>query len=571
MADGTIALDEPSTVDKLLDTETLTVGVNTVERERVRIAGAGAADLAPVDGTAGLKVNLGADNDVTVTGTVAVDGASSTTLPVKVADSTATGTMDAVNETVVFPMENVGIPVIRFGGTWANAATTILFEYDCGDGNWIPMQCFQFSNDSTPVLRFVTGVAGSYAQRTDGYYKPLAVSGVKQLRVRMSVRGGVDAVTATFYGNYAQPDSIFASCYGDIMHDAAEEYNVAGAKVVCPPVKIGGRAFFTGTPSANTTLPTPVSATGDRCELSMSPYGEARVVQSDRHVDGTITGNGQTVEIRCEGINALYLDIRGTYTATWNLEATADGINYFTVLGYNMDITTGLTGTLDYMLSRTGNGTWAVQMHSGVYAVRVRCSAYTSGTITVDFHGSAASSPILTAFVSGDTAHDSSDRSTYPNKIGGKAVTGGLPAAVTNADRVNALFDVYGRQVIRQQDTWKVQHQPAAATQATISQAAAGAGIKNVCTSITCTLSSSAAPTAGRVVFNLRDGASGAGTILWSGALSLQAVAGVCAPPIQISGLWIEGTANTAMTLESAAAPAANIFATVAMTGTITQ
>lgn len=48
MADGTIAVDEPSTVDKLLDTTSLTVGGNTVERERIILAGATDVALASV-------------------------------------------------------------------------------------------------------------------------------------------------------------------------------------------------------------------------------------------------------------------------------------------------------------------------------------------------------------------------------------------------------------------------------------------------------------------------------------------------------------------------------------------
>lgn len=68
MASGTIALDEPAVTDKLLDTEELTVGLNTVQRERMRIAGAAATDLAPVTAADGLLVNLGANNDVVVTG-----------------------------------------------------------------------------------------------------------------------------------------------------------------------------------------------------------------------------------------------------------------------------------------------------------------------------------------------------------------------------------------------------------------------------------------------------------------------------------------------------------------------
>ena len=70
MADGTIAINEPSSgdTDKRIDTEQLTVSSTTVERERIQVTGTAAADIAPVDATAGLKVDLGADNDVTVTG-----------------------------------------------------------------------------------------------------------------------------------------------------------------------------------------------------------------------------------------------------------------------------------------------------------------------------------------------------------------------------------------------------------------------------------------------------------------------------------------------------------------------
>lgn len=113
---------------------------------------------------------------------------------------------------------------------------------------------------------------------------------------------------------------------------------------------------------------------------------------------------------------------------------------------------------------------------------------------------------------------------------------------------------------------WATTHAPAAATQATATKAAAGAGVKNVCTAITVTLASGAVPTVGVVQFVLRDGATGAGTVLWVGKLSLPAVSGdsrVLAVPVNI-----EGTANTAMTLETTAAPAANVEATVAFSGT---
>lgn len=59
MADGTIGINEPASgdIDKRVDTEQLTVGANTVERERVQIAGKNAGDITPVDPDEGLKTN----------------------------------------------------------------------------------------------------------------------------------------------------------------------------------------------------------------------------------------------------------------------------------------------------------------------------------------------------------------------------------------------------------------------------------------------------------------------------------------------------------------------------------
>jgi hypothetical protein len=110
-------------------------------------------------------------------------------------------------------------------------------------------------------------------------------------------------------------------------------------------------------------------------------------------------------------------------------------------------------------------------------------------------------------------------------------------------------------------NAWAVQHQPAATTAATITRAAVAAR-RHIATSITiCTSGVAAQPT---LLFNLRDGATGAGTILWSGRLSAAAGASSC---VVVPNLLIVGTVNTAMTLESAAAPASTNFATVALTG----
>lgn len=125
-----------------------------------------------------------------------------------------------------------------------------------------------------------------------------------------------------------------------------------------------------------------------------------------------------------------------------------------------------------------------------------------------------------------------------------------------------ALLQGRGSQLMTGPGEWAINQAPAAATQATVTRAAAGAGVRHVCKSITVSIAAVAAQ--GAITFNLRDGASGAGTILWTVTLIAPAGNG---RDVTIGNLNIVGSANTAMTLESAVAPAATNFATVAMTG----
>lgn len=108
---------------------------------------------------------------------------------------------------------------------------------------------------------------------------------------------------------------------------------------------------------------------------------------------------------------------------------------------------------------------------------------------------------------------------------------------------------------------WAINHAPAAATQATISKAAA-AKTRHVATSITICVSAVAAQSS--LQFNLRDGASGAGTVVWTARLGGAASTFQC---VTSGPVYIVGSVNTAMTLESSAAPAATNFATVSLSG----
>jgi len=106
-------------------------------------------------------------------------------------------------------------------------------------------------------------------------------------------------------------------------------------------------------------------------------------------------------------------------------------------------------------------------------------------------------------------------------------------------------------------------HNPAAATQATISQAAGAAGVKNVATKLSFSIYTGASAQT-IITVGLRDGATGAGTVLWSKSVALPA-----------NSYWsenvdlphIQGSAATAMTVEFSAAGVANSVESVCLMG----
>jgi hypothetical protein len=103
--------------------------------------------------------------------------------------------------------------------------------------------------------------------------------------------------------------------------------------------------------------------------------------------------------------------------------------------------------------------------------------------------------------------------------------------------------------------------------QATATRAAGTATQRHVCTGVSIVVSGGpVAPAAQTLTFNLRDGATGAGAVLASWTIGVEAVAGKSVP-INLSGLEIAGSYATAMTLEGSAAPGANTLESVVLAG----
>lgn len=122
-----------------------------------------------------------------------------------------------------------------------------------------------------------------------------------------------------------------------------------------------------------------------------------------------------------------------------------------------------------------------------------------------------------------------------------------MPAASTTTGR-----NISGAALVERSSRWSVVSFPAANSQGTASLAAE-AGVRHVADCVSWAADASAAVTAAAGNVALRDGATGAGTVIgqWAIAHTVAAAAGIqTVVPHSICGLNLVGTTNTAMTLE---------------------
>jgi hypothetical protein len=144
----------------------------------------------------------------------------------------------------------------------------------------------------------------------------------------------------------------------------------------------------------------------------------------------------------------------------------------------------------------------------------------------------------------------------------GNGTTGMVPVATVDVANIGAAVVPNGVLMTDSPGNWSQSAEPAADTVATTSKAGVALQ-RHVCTAIGASIVGVAA-IAAPIYLRLRDGATGAGTILWSQAFVVPL--GQCLN-FALSGLNIVGTVATAMTLEFSASPGATNFQTVSLSG----
>lgn len=133
------------------------------------------------------------------------------------------------------------------------------------------------------------------------------------------------------------------------------------------------------------------------------------------------------------------------------------------------------------------------------------------------------------------------------------------------ATNMAATVSATGGQISPLPGNWSVVSFPAVTTKASASKAAGAAGVRHVCTGASFSFQQPAAVVALASNLQIRDGATGAGTIIWQQTFNSTVASTTVS--VNLTGLNIIGTAATAMTAEFAVAGGLNTQEAVVLTG----
>lgn len=143
----------------------------------------------------------------------------------------------------------------------------------------------------------------------------------------------------------------------------------------------------------------------------------------DISVSGILTAAEETIALSLTGISNVTWQLVGTWTATVIFEASNDNLNWIAIWASEAGVNT-------ISQSVTANGIFRTTTAGFGYA-RVRCSAYTSGTIEITGMGSRGTSGIIlnAALPAGDNNIGNVDIAS-----GSVSITGAIDTELTTAD-----------------------------------------------------------------------------------------------------------------------------------------
>jgi hypothetical protein len=274
--------------------------------------------------------------------------------------------------------------------------------------------------------------------------------------------------------------------------------------------------------------------------------------------------NGQPAAFSVTPVNtASGLVVAGTNPATSNTSSTITINGYFPWIRVNVTSVTG-----------TGSIEWNLIGNSYISPVNVAFSGGPGGTtqtIGPTPVGSAATQPPVE-----DSGVDGGGLVRYfLTDVNGVLQIGGFNGTLPDRLKVTSIVNNQVATTTAQFETgvlqtdkgarWAGVSNPAAGSQATFS-IAANAAQRHIADCVGFSAGSTTAPALTALTVNLRDGATGAGTIIHTWQIIIPALTGQNVLPFEFCGLALAGTTNTAMTLEFSAS-LANLIESVSLSG----
>lgn len=156
---------------------------------------------------------------------------------------------------------------------------------------------------------------------------------------------------------------------------------------------------------------------------------------------GSLGATG-SVTLTPVGVSTAVAQVTGTWAGTLAFEASVDGTNFFAING--TPPTTGIPVT-----TTTANGAWLLPC-GGFKQLRVRCSAFTSGTIVITIQGSNGVQLVQTTGTVTEQGTDAHDAvlTAAPVVIGGYAKAAAPTDVSADGDAVQAWFLRNGAQCV---------------------------------------------------------------------------------------------------------------------------
>ena len=311
------------------------VGSQQYQWIKIAVGGSNAAAAAPGDATNGLTVDLGANNDVVVSGTATVQIAGTANIAFPVSASVLAvqvGTWN-VNVATTATVQIAGTANIAFPvsasvlavqvGTWnVNVATTAT------------VQIAGTANIAFPVSASVLAVQSGTWNVNIATTATVQIAGTANIAFPVSasvlaVQSGSWSVSVTGTANVAFPVSASVIPGGNVAHDAGDAGN---------PVKIGFRA--------------------------VSTLQAATMVAASDRTDGVACLDGAQLVRNCvplgDMISQRTVTSASASTVLTSFNATASQRNY--VRGYSIVNTSSTNGYIDFRDGTAGSVLWTVAL-----------------------------------------------------------------------------------------------------------------------------------------------------------------------------------------------------------------